>query len=814
ADHRVFGQPVAPAAGFLEAVLAAGAAEYGDGPLKVEAVSFRTALALPNDAGAIVQTVLAPEGQDQFAFSLYSLTGVDWTLHAKGIIGRAENADDAIADCITEVRRRAEKSIDPQEVYAAYAERGLDYGEAFRGIVTLSAGPGAAVAQIRLPDAAGRADAYTVHPALLDACFQAIGVVFADTIGEGTYLPVALERLTVFAQMPATVTGAATIRETGDGGRHLADMMLYGPDGRVVALIEGLESRKVSRDAVLRDNAEAMAKRTHVVAWRDQPLDETTLKDPANTLVIGESPFAQTVAASLGADIAAEIPDAASLSALGAVVLATNTCAAPSDSAPDGQALLAAALGEAAGLLHLVQMTVAADATANLSIVVITRGLAPIGEAVSRGALPAAPLAGMARSIGHEFPELALKLVDFDPAQSDDHCAVHIAQELAAQDGESEVAWCGNRRRAARFASLGAGVVTLPQGPHRLASAPGEGFDGIKAEPLTRRAPEAGEVEIEVTGMGLNYRDVLGAMGLYPGDLGLSGSECSGHVVRVGEGATFSPGDPVIAVAPGCFATHATVPKEAVFHAPEGVPLVDAAGLPIVTLTAWYGLSHLAGLKTGERVLIHSAAGGVGLMALAIARHLSAEIFATASARKHPLLRSLGVRYLSSSRDGDFAQEVLAATGGEGVDVVLNSLPVDLMEANLAALGKGGRFVEIGRRDLWTAEQVEAVRPDAAYHIVNLDDVAIRDPALLRRMLEEPLALLSKGALPPPRTTEFAASHLPEAMAFMQTARHVGKIVLRGEAPPAVHPFKVDPEGSYLITGGLGGLGLHLARFL
>ncbi|MEM8664630.1 MAG: SDR family NAD(P)-dependent oxidoreductase, partial [Pseudomonadota bacterium] len=235
----------------------------------------------------------------------------------------------------------------------------------------------------------------------------------------------------------------------------------------------------------------------------------------------------------------------------------------------------------------------------------------------------------------------------------------------------------------------------------------------------------------------------------------------------------------------------------------------------IVTLTAWYGLSHLARLRPGETVLIHSAAGGVGLMALAIARHLGGTVLATASPDKHDLLRSLGVTHIASSRDEGFAQMVLAATDGTGVDVILNSLPVEFMPLNLEALSQGGRFIEIGRRELWTAQQVAEVRPDAAYHIVDFDQVAADDPALLRAMLAEPLERLGEGKLPPPRTTRFDAERLPEAMAFMQTARHVGKIVLEAPAERAPHaPFKVDPEGTYLITGGLGGLGLHLAGVL
>ncbi|UOM34328.1 type I polyketide synthase [Acuticoccus sp. I52.16.1] len=806
ADHRVFGAPVVPATGFLEAALAAARAEWGEGPVEVRDVAFRAALAL-GEGPTLVQTALVPVDGGRFDFAVYSLGEEDDTLHARGRLARAPASHPRAAP----PPHAAGAPIDPAAVYAAYAERGLDYGAAFRGVRAIEAGDGVVRAQIHLPAAAGPAEPFTLHPALLDACFQAIGVVFTGTIGEGTYLPVGLERLAVFGPVPAALTGTATIRDTGEGGRHLADMVLTGPDGVVVAVIEGLESRKVSRETVLGSDAAAMAERTHVLAWRDAPPDLAVPPVERPTLVVGAGPVAAELAAALGAAVVSAVPEADGLAQVEAVVLVVEP--APVD---DGAGMLAAAEVGVAALLALVQAVVAAERSAAVRITVVTRGAASL--APSAAGLAAAPLAGMARAIGHEFPELALTLVDLDPADDEPGGAVErLTREIRAPDGETEVAWRGARRRAARFTRLTAGRVTLPAGPFRLVSGAGEGFAAVSARALERRAPAAGEVEIEVAAMGLNYRDVLGAMGLYPGDLGLSGSECAGRVVRVGPGVDdLAVGDAVVAIAQGSFASHVTVAAGSVFAAPTGVDLVAAAGLPVVTLTAWYGLTHLAGLKRGETVLIHSATGGVGLMALAVARHLGAEVIATASPAKHEILRRMGIAHIASSRSGDFADVVRAATGGAGVDVILDSLPAELMEANLAALAQGGRFVEIGRRDIWTATEMAAARPDAAYHVVDFDALSRDDPALLRRMLAEPLERMAAGAIAPPPTTPFAAERLPEAMAFMQTTRHIGKVVLtpERETTPAARAFAADPAGTYLVTGGLGGLGLHLARFL
>ncbi len=339
-------------------------------------------------------------------------------------------------------------------------------------------------------------------------------------------------------------------------------------------------------------------------------------------------------------------------------------------------------------------------------------------------------------------------------------------------------------------------------------------LDSLYLAPLDRTAPVFGEVEIAVRVTGLNFRDVLVALDLYPERSATFGDECSGIVVRVGDGVEgLHVGDRVLAMGRGAFATHLTTSADLAIRIPDALSFEDAATIPIPFLTAQYALHSLGRLRAGERVLVHAGAGGVGMAAVQLALRAGAEVFATAgNPEKRAMLRSLGVHHVFDSRSLDFAQGVREATGGEGVDVVLNSLSGEFIARSLDVLATGGRFLEIGKRDIWTAAEVAAGRPDVEYHIVFLGDLSIGDPPSIQAMLVELTPLFACGDLRPlPRHT-FDVDHVVDAYRFMAQAKHIGKIVVTqhvDESRPTI-----GPDGTYLVTGGLGGIGLLVARRL
>jgi acyl transferase domain-containing protein/NADPH:quinone reductase-like Zn-dependent oxidoreductase len=440
----------------------------------------------------------------------------------------------------------------------------------------------------------------------------------------------------------------------------------------------------------------------------------------------------------------------------------------------------------------------------------VSRGAQPAGPP-SRVAVAQAPLWGLATILRAEHPELRCVTVDLDPALDEEEQAEALLAELASPDGEDRVAFRSGTRYGARLVRSRAVIEASPVSPLRLVTARTGLIEDLAWTPMARRAPGRGEVEIRVAATGLNFRDVMNALRMRD-DRDPLGGECSGRVVAVGEDVDdFAVGDEVIAIALGGFGTFVTVPANLVLARPRALTLVQAAGQSLAFLTAYYCLHRLARIAAGERILIHAGAGGVGLAAVRLAQRTGAEIFATAgSAEKRDYLRSLGVRHVFDSRSTRFADEVLAATHGRGVDIVLNSLAGEFIPSSLAALAQAGRFLEIGKRDIWTAEDVARVKPRAEYHVVDLAARLHANPVSVAPIFREAMQPVLMGEIEPLPVRTFPQERVAEAFRFMAQARHTGKIVVT----QAIEPAGPRGDATYLITGGTGGLGLLTARWL
>ena len=427
----------------------------------------------------------------------------------------------------------------------------------------------------------------------------------------------------------------------------------------------------------------------------------------------------------------------------------------------------------------------------------------------------AAALWGFARTLRLEHPELGVVCIDLDDAAAD-AAADALWAELQAQSAEPERVLRGGTRRVPRLVRMMG--RTLPQTAPALSSwrlapeRPGS-LERLIRVSQNRRAPGPGEVEIAVEATGLNFKDVLNVLGLYPGDPGPLGGECSGRIIAVGAGVDHvAIGDAVLALAAGSFASHVVTRAEFVQPLPAGMTAEDGAAFAIAHLTALFCLEHLAALRAGQTVLIHAAAGGVGLAAVRLALRRGATVYATAGAPwKRDLLRELGVAEAFDSRSAAFSPLVLGATAGRGVDVVLNSLAGDTIEPSFAALADGGCFVEIGKRDIKSAEWVRSLHRGLRYHVVDWGATAQRDPALVGAMLAELVGALRDGTLAPLPRHVFELDDAARAWRFMAQARHAGRIVLRHATAP---PWRPSRQGTYLITGGLSGLGLAVAEWL
>jgi acyl transferase domain-containing protein/NADPH:quinone reductase-like Zn-dependent oxidoreductase/acyl carrier protein len=324
--------------------------------------------------------------------------------------------------------------------------------------------------------------------------------------------------------------------------------------------------------------------------------------------------------------------------------------------------------------------------------------------------------------------------------------------------------------------------LAVPNGrPYALRILRRGNFANLEIHETERRPPAPGEVEIEVRAAGLNFRDVLNTLGAYPGEAGDLGLECAGVVAAVGKGVTdFQQGDEVIAVAWKSFAAFVVTPALLVAPKPRRLSFEQAATVPVAFLTATFALGRLAPIRTGQRILIHAAAGGVGQAAVQVARRAGAEIFATAgSDEKREYLRTLGLPHVFGSRSIDFAAEVRNRSHDQGIDVVLNSLIGEFIPASLSVVRAGGHFIELGKTGIWDPQRVADFRPDISYSTVALDAMFTEQTAFVGSLLREVAQAIETGDLSPLPLQAFPVTEADVAFQFMAQARHIGKVVIR-----------------------------------
>lgn len=495
----------------------------------------------------------------------------------------------------------------------------------------------------------------------------------------------------------------------------------------------------------------------------------------------------------------------------------------------------------------LLQACEAARTTATIHFVTIRAAshLLPGREtsAADRAALVDAPLAGFARTLMNEAAGGSVRLVDLESAAADlGLVAAALARELSAGDGETEVILTSNGERYAPRLGLAREPRSEPPQAAEAAAThdvrlgftvPGQ-LRNLSWKSVPRVVPHGDQIEVAIHATGLNFRDVMYALGLLSdeavekGFAGPSlGLEFAGTVLNSGPDASeFAPGDAVVGFAPSSFGNRLMTRAAALSRIPAGLSFEAAATTPSTFFTAYYALHHLARLQPGEKVLIHGAAGGVGIAAIQIAKWCGAEIYATAgSDEKRDFLRLLGVEHIFDSRNLAYSDQILAVTGGLGVDVVLNSLAGEAINRNFRVLRPFGRFLELGKRDFYENTRIglRPFRNNISYFGIDADQLMAERPELTRRLFAEVLDLFNERVLFPLPYQAFAADEVIDAFRHMQQARQIGKIIVTyhdgvpaSAAPPVAtrRSLELSSEASFLVAGGLSGFGLRTAEWL
>ncbi|WP_421110620.1 SDR family NAD(P)-dependent oxidoreductase [Streptomyces sp. NEAU-S77] len=832
ADHAVAESIVVPGTALVELALQAGD-QLGHG--RLDELTLRVPLVLPKDGAVQMQlSVEPPESSDGnpdgnadeqrrtlkvYARPQDSDADQPWTLHATGTLAAERPAADWD---LTAWPPPGAEPVPTDRLYERLASAGLAYGPAFQGLREVWKHGEDLFVEATLPEPlAGDASAYGLHPALLDTVLHALGL--REQAADGASLPFLWSGVSLSAVGAAAVRVHLTVRGTGEVGLRVADTA-----GQPVAEIESLVLRPMS-PADLAGAGSPVSDSLFRLDWVPAPATSggpspagrwailTGSDDSRNgppDVGVDASRYADLAALSAALDAGAEVPDT--------VLLPLHHTAVDTEASTDARVT-----ETVTGVLGIVRDWLAEDRLAGARLAVLTQDAVEVsaehGEEPARTSLTGegvvdvagAGVWGLVRTAISENPDRFL-LADTDGRQeSYQALAAHLPGLAEAGDAQLAVrrgqVWLP---RAVRMASDG--VLVPPTTPDsdlgaglgwRLDIVAQGRLDGVALVREDMRPLLPGQVRVGVRAAGINFRDVLNVLGMYPGDAGRMGLEGAGVILEVGPGVTnWAVGDRVMGMLDGGFGPAAVADARMLARIPRGWSYAQAASVPIVYLTAYYALMDLAGLRAGESILIHAAAGGVGMAAVQLAHHLQAEVFATASQGKWPTVRELGVGadHIASSRTTEFEQTFSRATNGAGVNVVLDCLAGEFVDASLRLTRPGGRFVEMGKTDIRDADEVRVGYPGVSYQAF---DVIEAGPDRIGEMLTALLELFEQGALRPIPITTWDISRAPEALRFLGQAKHVGKVVLTIPAP-------WHESGTVLVTGGTGGLGAVLARHL
>ncbi len=805
----------------------------------------------------------------------------EWTLHAAGKLRHVNAARSTqVRPLLRELQAICREEVPASELYRHLRESGLQYGPAFQGVKKLWRGDGVALGQVELPGTLqSEAKMYRIHPALLDACIQVVAgaLPVQSTYDEkkDAYLPIGMAGFQMYdrpgtrlwsyvALRPGMIFGADTLE---------CDVYILNESGQGVAEVLGL---RLARPGHGQERMPSFNLNNwfYRVEWQPrareakQELAHFQAGQAGSWLVFADSTCTgQTLAAQLRAHgetcfivspgetyqrseqghfyiNPASAPDLRQLldetllsggpPCRGVLHFWSLDASQPVEAMTPASLQTVCELGSGYVLL-LVQELVKAHVQEPPRLWLVTRG----AQAVEMGttepvSVAQSPLWGLGRVIALEHPELRCAHIDLEPGGGQYEVEALFQELLSGDgDGEGQVAFRRGTRYVPRVSRVAAettgssgnddGGLSIPPGPSFTLdiAKPGQ-LDTLRLLAAPRLEPGPGQLEIEVYAAGLNYRDVLNAMGVYPGDPIPLGAECAGKIVRLGKDVEgYRVGDEVIAVAPSSFGRFVTTDASLVVPKPAHLDFEEAATIPITFLTAHYALNYLARMSRGERVLIHAAAGGVGLSAVQLAQRAGAEVFATAgNPEKRAFLQYIGVRHVMDSRSLAFTEEVLQRTGGKGVDIVLNSLPGEYIPKSLSLLAPHGRFLEIGKMDIYLNRALDLYpfSNSLSYFAIDLDRMCRERSSLIRSLFLELMEYFNNGTLKPlPRYVSSIRDSV-EAFRYLTQRKNIGKVVISLQdeltRPASEVPAVIRSDATYLITGGLGSLGLQVAQWL
>ena len=778
-----------------------------------------------------------------------------WDKHAAGRIelvpiaqgdSKTEKSRNLTKFDILSIKQKLIRIDDVNNFYLDLKNKGIDYGSSLQNIRELWVGDkNKALGYIKSNI---KNDNYISHPGLLDSCFH---VLLANLPGSNSdlYLPIGYQKFTFFNKLPQELY-SYVVYEQNPGKEVLsATLYLLDVNGILLAMLEGCKLRKTNN--ITKSPASIHKECLYTPEWKKEELNHNeSFKDEQvksnnrikNSLVIAdEFGIADQLSNDLiqagggvtivnKMDIDKFIKSGEIISDYWLTVFHAKTfdnviylgnIVQDYQKQVDCNILLSLTQyihnhGIDTKLLLLTKGSMSLD-TSDQGFAVVSKENENISKPLNREiSIWQGGVWGFGGTMALEL-DIPVVCMDLDISSNTKNDSTDIIRELLLNSDETKLAYRKSVRYVVRLKPYEIDVATEPK---KLIVSTYGILSSLDFTPLVLKDLKEDEVKVKVRASGLNFRDLLRVLGMMRSiedptktksakDL-VFGYECAGTVVQVGNNVTkFKEGDEVVVYKTGSIASHVVVSELLLALKPISLSFSEAATIPVAYITAYYGLIKCAKIKSTDKVLIHNAAGGVGQAAVQLAKAVGAEIYATASPGKWNFLKGLGIKNLYSSRNLDFMEQIKSDTDGLGVDVILNSLNGEFVDKSVEVLKQGGRFIEIGKLQVWDKQTFKSRRPESQFHMFDLSE--INDEGI-SGLLQEIMHMIEKGDIHSLPVKEFSTSQAEQAFRYIQQAKHIGKVSLNFGNDSTTTIARAD--ASYLITGGLGGLGLNILSWL
>lgn len=808
-DHQVFRKIICPASAYVEMFLAGvkKVAPCDNAIVVLHDISIERPLEIIDTK--TVQVLLNKSVDEVYDVEIYSLNprgegDPHWERHVTGQVEYKQNESLVTRKLnINDLKEGLVEKKDIKEFYKNLSSKGINYGRSLQNIRAFwSNNQGVSLGHVRLDD---NVNDYTSHPGLLDSCFHLLLAAFEDN---NLYLPIGYKKFTFYKSLPSELYAYIVFNEKQDNSELLiATIRLIDIDGNIAAILEGCKLKKsVDRSKINLSYTQCF----YSTQWKKAQENIESNKKLSNCLVISDD---YGIAEHIKSDVRKYSGDLTTIITRNDVISNLND----SMNRVSYQNIIYLANNKKDEQVDCKSLLLLSQYIKNYNLdtklLVVTKGVK------ESKALWQSVIWGFCNTLVLELdiPVVSLDLENDSNAIEDSH---HITSELNCSGSETQVAYINGERFVARLRDLN--ITDFNNNSPKILSLSNYGvLSSLYMKDLELPSLKVNEVKVKVLSSGINFRDLLRMLGMMRGiedsnntqeaiDL-VFGYECSGIVEEIGQKVLeFKKGDEVIVYKPGgSIATNVIVPEELLVSKPKNLSFSEAATVPVAYITAAYGLLKCANLRSTDKILIHNAAGGVGQAAVQIAQSIGAEIYATAHPNKWAFLKSNGVSNIYSSRDQSFKEQINIDTNGAGVDVILNSLNGEFVSNSVSILKQGGRFCEIGKLNVWDKKRFKVERPDAKFYMYDLSEIDNKGISVL---LHDIISRIKKNSISALPVKEFPIDNVEQGMRYIQQAKHIGKISLTFDHKKEV-PI-VTSDASYIITGGLGGLGLRVMLWL